>query len=101
MQEVSACSKFPEREKNTHTKKIGSCELKTKTCQTFPAPRSPAPSKKYWQKTGKGRKARKLLKKNINENQTLPASFLIFKGELEGSLHCPSHLLLTLEGGPE
>lgn len=84
-----------------HTQKIGLCELKTKTCQTFPAPRSPAPSKKYWQKMGKGREARKLLKKNINENQTLSASFLISKGEIKGSLACLSDLLLTLERGWE
>lgn len=84
-----------------HTQKTGLCELKTKTCQTFPAPRSPAPSKKYWQKMGKGREARKLLKKNINENQTLSAYFLISKGEIKGFLPCPLDSLLTLEGGRE
>lgn len=37
-----------------HTQKISLCESKTKTCQTFSALHSPAPSKKYWQKMGKG-----------------------------------------------
>lgn len=72
---------FQKEKKHTHTKKIGLCELKTKTCQTFPAPRSPAPSKKYWQKKTKRRGARKLLKKNINENQTLSASFSVAGGD--------------------
>lgn len=93
----SAClQQISRKSKKTHTQKTGLCELKTKTCQTFPAPRSPTPSKKYWQKMGKGKEARKLLKKNINVNQTLSAPFLISEGEIKGSLPCPLDSLLTL-----
>lgn len=82
---------FQKEKKHTH--RMGLCKLKTKSCQTFPAPRCPPPRRNIGRRWG--REARKLLKKNINENQTLSASCLISKGKMKGSLPCPLDSLLT------